>query len=77
MKSHMKKQRGNAFHRGWPEARESYLGGGQPTLFFTVDHHCGVSHPTICPQSLRKLWLVQISQCCVTMLQLTSFIEAR
>ena len=25
MKSPVKKQRGNAFHRGWPQAKESYL----------------------------------------------------
>ena len=25
MKSHMKKQHGNAFHRGWPQAKERYL----------------------------------------------------
>ena len=56
----MKKQRGNAFHRGWPQAKESYLAA----LFLLVDRKCGVS----APQSLSKLWLVQISQCYVTML---------
>ena len=25
MKSPVKNQRGNAFHRGWPQAKESYL----------------------------------------------------
>ena len=76
MKSHMKKQRGNAFHRGWPEAKERYLDNTLLCwLVPGVDHQCGVSHPTICPQSLSKLWLVQIGQCYVTMLQFASFIE--
>ena len=36
MKSPVKKQRGNAFHRGWPQAKESYLNSSslEVQLFF-------------------------------------------
>ena len=72
MKRQMKKQRGNAFHRGWPQAKESYL---THTTFLHKDLllACALLTKTAlypiqrsAPQSLSKLSSDQISRCYVT-----------